>query len=369
MNETLKNDLNKTPLHALHVERGAKMVPFAGWEMPLQFEGIIAEHLHARSQAVLFDVSHMGQAVLYGDNPAESLETLVPGEIQKLANDHQRYTVLTNAEGGILDDLMVTRRGDRLFMVVNAACREADFEYIRTRLEGQCTLEPQPDRALLALQGPTAVNALARLAPAARYLMFMHSQPLSIGNIPSVVSRSGYTGEDGFEISVEATDAEALARLLLSEPEVRPGGLGARDTLRLEAGFCLYGNDIDETTTPVEAGLAWTIGKRRRTEGGFPGAEIIQRQLAEGVQRRRVGIILDGRIPARAHAAVEDQDGAVVGEVTSGAYGPSVDSPVALAYVKTEYGEPKTPVNVVVRDQRLPGRVTALPFVEHKYVH
>jgi aminomethyltransferase len=278
-----------------------------------------------------------------------------------------RYTMLTNEAGGILDDLMVTRRGDRLFLVVNAARAADDLAHIADRLTGRCSLEAHEDRALLALQGPKAATVLSRLAPASRHLMFMFTQPITIGDIPAVISRSGYTGEDGFEISLPADDAERLAQLLLDEDEVRPAGLGARDTLRLEAGLCLYGSDIDETTTPVEASLAWTISSRRREEGGFLGADVILRQLQEGTERRRVGIRPDGKAPARAGTRVCDTDGTAIGEVTSGLYGPSVEGPVAMAYVKTDFAKPGTDVTLQVRGKALAGQVVKMPFVPTRY--
>lgn len=343
------------------------MVPFAGYEMPVQYQGIIAEHQHTRQKAGLFDVSHMGQATLEGDDPAAAIETLVPGDIQGLSAHHIRYTMLTNDQGGILDDLMVTRRSDKLFLVVNASRKVHDFGYIRSRLEDRCTLTEHEDRSLLALQGPASAAVLARLAPASRHLMFMASQTLAIGGMSVAVTRSGYTGEDGFEISVAAEDADHLARLLLGEEEVMLAGLGARDSLRLEAGLCLYGNDIDETTTPIEAGLAWTISKRRREEGGFPGADVILDQLAKNPARKRVGIRPQGKAPARAHAEITDGDGSVIGEITSGGFGPTVGGPVAMGYVAWEHAKVGTAVNLMVRGKALPGKIEKLPFTEHRY--
>ncbi|OHC76100.1 MAG: glycine cleavage system protein T [Rhodospirillales bacterium RIFCSPLOWO2_12_FULL_58_28] len=369
MSESEGQILKRSPLDALHRERGARMVPFAGYEMPVQYkEGIIAEHLHTRKEAGLFDVSHMGQAILRGDDAAAALETLSPGDIQSLSVGKSRYTVLTNEDGGIIDDLIVTNHANHLHLVVNAACKEGDYRHIVSRLEGRCALEKREDRGLLALQGPDAADVMGRLAPACRHLLFMTAESLKVAGVPCLVSRTGYTGEDGYEISVPAEEAEHLARLLLDEPEVKLIGLGARDSLRLEAGLCLYGSDINETTTPVEAGLTWTISKRRRAEGGFPGAGVIIRQINEGVGRRRVGIRLEGKIPARAHALITDRTGAVIGEVTSGGYGPSVGGPIAMGYVGGECAEPGTEVNLMVRDRPLPGRVEKLPFVEHRYV-
>jgi aminomethyltransferase len=343
------------------------MVPFAGYEMPLQYRGIIAEHLHARSEAVLFDVSHMGQAILRGDGAAEALEGLVVADLRGMAAGTERYTLMTNDRGGIIDDLMVIQGGYYMVLVVNAARKEHDFAYLRERIGDRCQLDIWEDRALLALQGPAAANVLARLAPPCRHMMFMTIENLKIGDIRCGIARSGYTGEDGFEITVPTEDAEQLARMLLQEPEVMPAGLGARDSLRLEAGLCLYGNDLDETTTPVEAGLAWTINKRRREEGGFPGDEIILRQMAEGPTRKRVGLRLDGKVPARAGTRVTERWGKEIGVVTSGGYGPSVGGPIAMGYVDAEHVEPKTLVNVIVRGKPLPGRVAKLPFVAHRY--
>ena len=371
MNDTQGQDLAQTPLNALHRERGAKMVRFAGYEMPGRYQGIIAEHLHTRENAALFDVSHMGQVILRGEDVAVALETLVPSDFQELPVGKARYTVLTNDRGGIIDDLMVTHGGDHLFMILNAACKDKDLAHIEAHIGGRCTIEVLSDRALLDLQGPAAVDVLARLAPPCRHMLFMTGATLTLADVPCFVIRSGYTGEDGFEISVPAEEAEHLARLLLDEPEVRPAGLGARDSLRLEAGLCLYGNDIDETTTPVEAALSWAIGKRRRAEGGFPGAAVIARQLAEGVERKRVGLRAEGKIPARAHAPITESDGAeggpVIGEVTSGGYGPTVRGPVAMGYVKAERARSDTPVSLMVRGKALAARVVKLPFVEHRY--
>ena len=308
--------LQRTPLHALHRELGAKLVEFAGYEMPVQYPaGIIAEHNHARAGAALFDVSHMGQVRLEGDGASAALETLVPGDIAGLGVGRTRYTLFTNDAGGILDDLMVTNRGDHLFLVVNAACKAADVAHLRAKIGARVAVRELPDRALLALQGPKAAAAMGRLAPAAAALKFMSFGVVAIGGDECWVTRSGYTGEDGFEISVANDRAERLARLLLSQPEVKPAGLGARDSLRLEAGLCLYGHDIDTTTTPIEADLAWTIGRRRREHGGFPGAGAILGQLANGSKRKRVGILPDGRAPAREHTPVADSAGAPAGEI------------------------------------------------------
>lgn len=368
MSDSKDQDLKQTPLHALHEELGAKMVPFAGYAMPVQYTGIIAEHQHTRQQASLFDVSHMGQAILRGEDAITVLETLVPSDLQNLAVGKTTYSVLTNERGGIIDDLMVSRAGDHLFLVVNASRKERDFEHIGSRLGVGCELEELAERSLLALQGPAAAEVLARFAAPSRHMVFMTSENLNIADIPCFVSRSGYTGEDGFEISVPSEHADRLARLLLGEAEVRPAGLGARDSLRLEAGLCLYGNDIDEDTTPVEAALAWVIAKRRRAEGGFPGADVILRQIAEGVDRKRVGLQPDGKVPARAHAEVLDRQGNAIGEVTSGSFGASVAGPIAMGYVNIEHARPEAPVDFIVRGKALPGRVVRLPFVEHNYI-
>ena len=364
--------LRRTPLYELHRARGAKMVPFAGYDMPVQYpSGIIAEHLHTRAQAGLFDVSHMGQIRLPGANAARALEALVPGDLQALTPQRMRYTLLLNEQGGIRDDLMVTRvpeeAGGGLMLVVNAACKESDLAHLRARLGRGTAIEPQFERALLALQGPQAAAVLARLAAGVERMPFMSAAEVSVAGMSCGVTRSGYTGEDGFEISVSAEHAMAIAERLLAEPEIMPIGLGARDTLRLEAGLCLYGHDIDETTTPVEAGLAWTIGKRRRTEGGFPGAAIILQQLAEGVARKRVGIRPDGRAPAREGTAITDAGGRRIGTVTSGGFGPSVGAPIAMGYVDAAHSSDGTALALVVRDVPRPAHVAPLPFIQTRY--
>ena len=370
--ETETADLKRTPLHDLHVELGAKLVPFAGYEMPVSYPlGILKEHLHTRDAAGLFDVSHMGQATLRGEDVAAAVETLVPGDIQGLEPGATRYSLLLNEDGGILDDLMITRPrdggNDSVFLVVNAACKDADFAHIENQLAGKAELERHEERALLALQGPKAAEVLARHCPEASDLTFMSVAPLAVAGIDGLVSRSGYTGEDGFEISVPAAEAETLARLLLDEEPVDAIGLGARDSLRLEAGLCLYGHDIDETTTPVEASLSWAIGKRRREEGGFPGAEKILTQLKEGAPRRRVGIRPAGRAPVREGAVLTDPDGGEIGKVTSGGFGPSVGGPVAMGYVERKFAKAGTAVAAIVRDKPLEAEVAKLPFIETKY--
>ena len=356
-----------TPLTELHRALGARMAPFAGYDMPIQYgTGIVREHLHTRDAASLFDVSHMGQLAIRGEGREAALEALVPGDVRGLAPGRMRYTMLTDEAGGILDDLIVTNVGSYLFIVANAACKAADLAHIRAALPEGCVLE-ELDRGLVALQGPQAASALAGLAPGADALPFMSAAPFEIDGVRLAITRSGYTGEDGFEISIPAGDTERIARMLLDLPGVEPAGLGARDTLRLEAGLCLYGQDIDRTTTPVEAGLAWTIGKRRRAEGGFPGAGIILDQLANGAPRRRVGIRPEGRAPARAHTEIRDSGGGTLGEITSGSFGPSVGGPVAMGYVATGASDFDRAVEVIVRDRPLPARIAKLPFVPHRY--
>jgi aminomethyltransferase len=360
--------LRHTPHYPLHRARGARMVPFAGYDMPVQYpSGIIAEHLHTRAHAGLFDVSHMGQIRLVGDGAARALEALVPGDIQGLRPGRMRYTLLLEERGGILDDLMATRTADGVALVVNAARKEADLAHLRARLDRAVAIEPDFERALLALQGPEAAAVLARFAPEAARMPFMSAAAIEIAGVHCHATRSGYTGEDGFELSVAAADAMAVAEALLNQPEVMPIGLGARDTLRLEAGLCLYGHDIDETTTPIEASLAWTIPARRRAEGGFPGAEIIRRQLAEGPARRRVGIRPEGRAPAREGTVVTDPAGRPLGSVTSGGFGPSVGAPIAMGYVESTHADAGTPLALVVRDVPRPARVAPMPFVPTHY--
>lgn len=360
-------DLARTPLYDLHRELGAKLVPFAGYEMPLQFpSGILAEHRWCRERAALFDVSHMGQITVRGTDAAAALERLVPGDIRGLAPGRARYALFTDEKGGILDDLIVTNAGDHLALVVNAACKAEDLAHLQRHLEPACRVEPLDDRALLALQGPAAAAVLARLAPDCLALRFMHSAELRLSGLTCRVSRTGYTGEDGFEISVPADHAAKLARTLLAAEEVRPAGLGARDSLRLEAGLCLYGHDIDRTTSPIEAGLAWTIGKRRREEGGFPGAARILRELREEPARRLVGLRPEGRAPAREGTEIV-VDGSVVGHVTSGGFGPSVGGPIAMGYASTRHAAPDTPVTLRIRGRDEPARIVPLPFVPHRY--
>jgi aminomethyltransferase len=360
--------LERTPLHSLHLALGARMVPFAGYEMPVQYpSGILQEHLHTRAEAGLFDVSHMGQLRLTSADAVRALEALVPGDLSTLAPWHTRYTLLLNEQGGIRDDLMATRFDDGLFLVVNAARKEADLAHLRERLAGTTMVEPLEDRALLALQGPAAAAVLSRFSERIVQLGFMTAMETTLDGRTCLITRSGYTGEDGFEISVPAGAAVAVAEMLLAQPEVWPIGLGARDSLRLEAGLCLYGHDIDESTTPIEAGLAWTIGKRRRSEGGFPGAGIILRQLAEGAPRARVGIRPDGRAPAREDTPVVDAAGVTIGRVTSGGFGPSVGGPIAMGYVDRACIAEGTALELMVRGVPRPARVARLPFFPHRY--
>ncbi len=362
------SNLLTTALHALHVELGARLVPFAGYEMPVQYPaGILTEHRHTRAAAGLFDVSHMGQVRLVGAGADSALEALVPGDVQGLATGAVRYTLFTNDGGGILDDLMVTRRDGDLFLVVNASNKVADIAHLMASLPSGIAVEVLGDRALLALQGPQAAAVLGRLAPDVLSLGFMQAAAFVVAGADCWISRSGYTGEDGFEISVANANAEGLARRLLAEPEVAPIGLGARDSLRLEAGLCLHGHDIDEGTTPIEASLAWTIPARRRAEGGFPGATRILAQLAEGPPRRRVGIALDGRAPAREGTEILDAAGSPVGIVTSGGFAPSLDKPVAMGYVATAAATLGTPLGLSVRGKVLPAQVARLPFHAHRY--
>jgi len=369
-----------TPLDAWHRRHGARMVPFAGYAMPVQYDlsgdlasrcrgGVLAEHLHTRAHAGLFDVSHMGQIMLTGANVATALETLVPSDIAGLKPGRQRYTLFTNEAGGIIDDLMVALLDDnRLFLVVNASRKDIDFAHMAEHLPPAATLIPQPDRALLALQGPVAASVIGRLSPAAAALPFMGIAALSLDGIDCLVSRSGYTGEDGFEISVPAAQAEALADRLIAEPEVVPIGLGARDSLRLEAGLCLYGNDLDELTSPIEAGLTWVIGKRRKQDWDFPGGLVMRDQLDNGPLRRRVGIRPDGRTPARGQTTIMAEDGTAAGTVTSGGFGPSANGPVAMGYVRRDLANDGTRLNLIVRGRSIPATVVPLPFIPHRYI-
>ncbi|MGJ4962587.1 glycine cleavage system aminomethyltransferase GcvT [Bradyrhizobium sp. HKCCYLRH3061] len=371
--------LKRTPLHALHVSLGGKMVPFAGYEMPVQYApGVLKEHLHTRSAAGLFDVSHMGQVALLPKSgnvadAAAALERLVPQDVIGIPPGRQRYAQFTNAEGGILDDLMVANFGEHLMLVVNAACKEADIALLRDGLSDVCEVQPLTDRALLALQGPKAASVLTKFCAEAEAMRFMDAGPRSVDGLACYVSRSGYTGEDGYEISVPADQAERLAEAMLSDKDVLPIGLGARDSLRLEAGLCLYGHDIDTATTPVEAALEWSVQKVRRTggarAGGFPGADKILAQFDGGATRRRVGLRPEGRAPVREGAALfaSADSGEPVGKVTSGGFGPTLNAPVAMGYVPTTLSALDTPLFADVRGQRLPLRVAAMPFVPNTY--
>ncbi|MGI9303149.1 MAG: glycine cleavage system aminomethyltransferase GcvT [Gammaproteobacteria bacterium] len=369
---TDSDDLARTPLHALHEALAARMVPFAGYAMPVQYPGgIIKEHQHTRAKAGLFDVSHMGQIRLSGPHAAAALETVLPIDVADLEPGKQRYGLLTNDQGGIRDDLMVTNAGDHLFVVVNAACKQADIAYLRKQLAGRCEIEELQQHALLALQGPAAAGVMAQLAPETTQMVFMTARSITLDDADCFVTRSGYTGEDGFEISVPNAHAEALARKLLAYEEVAPIGLGARDSLRLEAGLCLYGHDIDTQTTPVEAGLSWSISKARRDNGaragGFPGAERILRELNEGPQRRRVGLLPHGKAPVREGAELIDENDEGIGHVTSGGFGPSVGGPIAMGYATTGYAQTGAHIQALVRDKPRPVLVTTLPFVRQRY--
>lgn len=366
-------DLKRTPLHPLHVELGARMVGFAGYDMPVQFpDGIMAEHIQTRTNAGLFDVSHMGQVILSGApfaDIAAAFEALVPMDVAGLGEGRQRYGLFLNDSGGVLDDLMFANRGDHLYVVVNAACKEADIARMKAALEPGITVTEVTDRALLALQGPQAEAVLAGLNASVIDMAFMDVATVVLDGVECWVSRSGYTGEDGYEISVPNRHAEALARLLLSQDAVAPIGLGARDSLRLEAGLCLYGHDIDEATLPAEAGLTWAIQKVRRTDnaraGGFPGAEAVLAQMAAGPVRKRVGLRPEGRAPMREGVALfaAAEGGEQIGTITSGGFGPTVGGPVAMGYVPTELAAPDTTVFGELRGKRLPLKVTKLPFV------
>ena len=364
--------LLQTPLHALHLALGARMVPFAGYAMPVQYPaGILAEHRHCRDEAALFDVSHMGQMQLRGPDAAAALETLLPQDVVDLPVNKQRYAFFTNAQGGLLDDLMITRRADHLFLIVNAGCKAEDIRHLITHIGHRCQVVPMPDHALLALQGPKAVAALSRLDAGVAALGFMTGGDFTLAGAACFVTRSGYTGEDGFEISVPAAQAEAVARALLAQPEVKPAGLGARDTLRLEAGLCLYGHDIDTRTTPIEAGLGWAIQKVRRPGGAraghYPGAAAIESQLTLGASVKRVGLTGLERVPVREGTALVDSHNRPLGRVTSGTLGPTVHEPIAMAYLAANHAGIQHEVYAVVRGKQLPMRVTAMPFTPHRY--
>ena len=376
---TTPDNLLLTPLNDLHIALGARMVPFAGYSMPVQYPaGLMAEHHHTRTAAGLFDVSHMGQLRLVGPDAAAAFESLIPVDVIDLPVGKQRYGLLLNDEGGIIDDLMFFKRESDIFVIVNGACKVGDIAHIQAKIGARCQVIPMPERALLALQGPQAVNALSRLAPGVEKLVFMTGGNFTVQAgtqaIEVFLTRSGYTGEDGFEISVHASQAEALAKALLAQPEVKPIGLGARNSLRLEAGLPLYGNDIDTTTTPVEATLGWAMQKVRRADGaragGFPGAAKILAQLAggaTGLPRKRVGLIALERVPVREHTELQDLSGQRIGEVTSGLLGPTIDKPVAMGYVPPAFAVLGTRINAIVRGKPVPMEVVAMPFVPTRY--
>ena len=365
-------ELKQTPLYSLHEKLGGKMVPFAGYALPVQYPtGIIKEHQQTRDSASLFDVSHMGQIKLSGENAASALETLVPVDVIDLPPMHQRYAVFTNDEGGILDDLIITNAGDHLFVVVNGACKEQDIAHIESNIGDKCKIEILDDRALIAVQGPKAVDAMKRIAPQVADLVFMTAASVEIDNASCFVTRSGYTGEDGFEISIPNDSAARITELILDQEEVKACGLGARDSLRLEAGLCLYGHDLTTKTTPVEASLLWALSKVRRADGeragGYPGADVILGQIAEKPQLKRVGLKPEGRAPIREGAELQNSDGTIVGHVTSGGFGATVAGPVAMGYVNRELSEIGTQLNAVVRGKLQPLTVAKLPFVTQRY--
>ena len=373
MAEIQSGNLNKTALFDLHVELGAKMVPFAGYEMPVQYPlGVKKEHIHTRTQAGLFDVSHMGQVKLTGANAAAALETLVPVDIIDLPVGKQRYALFTNADGGIMDDLMVANYGDWIYVVVNAACKEQDIAHMRANLGEGVEIEVLEDRQLIAIQGPTAAAALARIQPEVASMVFMDSREISIDGVDCIISRSGYTGEDGYEISIPTADTERLVRLFLDQPEIEAIGLGARDSLRLESGLCLYGHDLDNTTTPLEGSLIWAISACRRAggerAGGFPGADKILDQISnKNWTRKRVGLLGEGRAPIREGAELFDAQANKSGIVTSGTYGPTIEAPVAMGYVATAFSALGTQVFAEVRGKKLPMTVARMPFIEQRY--
>ncbi|SPJ27998.1 glycine cleavage system aminomethyltransferase GcvT [Falsiruegeria mediterranea] len=357
----------RTPLYDLHVELGGKMVDFAGWEMPVQYPmGIMGEHNHTRAKAGLFDVSHMGQVILRGENVGEKLETLCPQAYATLKEGKARYGFFTNEDGGIMDDLIVSNAGDHYFVVVNAALRHQDIPHMAANLDGVEVTEIF-DRALVAVQGPSAENVVGDLCPAARELKFMETTVADINGVECRISRLGYTGEDGYEISIPEDKAIEVSRAFLAHDDCEPAGLGARDSLRLEAGLCLYGNDIDQSTSPVEASLGWAMQKRRKEEGGFPGAARIQKELAEGAAKKLVGIKPTGRAPARQHVEIQCLEGNTIGEITSGGFGPTVGGPVAMGYVSAGHGEPGEKVNLIIRGKVQPAEIVSLPFVQQNY--
>jgi len=369
----MSDNLLRTPLYDLHLELGGKMVPFAGFEMPVQYPlGVKKEHLHTRENSGLFDVSHMGQVKLVGKNAAKALESLVPVDIMDLPIGKQKYAFFTNDAGGIMDDLMVANYGDYLYVVVNAACKEQDIAHMRANLGDDISIEVLDDRALIAIQGPKTAQALARIQPALQDMVFMDTQLIDIDGALCYVSRSGYTGEDGYEISIPNSDTERLVKLFLAQPEIEAIGLGARDSLRLESGLCLYGNDIDTTTTPLEASLIWAISKNRRADGeragGFPGADVILSQITnKDWTRKRVGLLGEGRAPIREGAELFNEAGDKIGVVTSGTFGPTIGKPVAMGYVETAYSSLETKIFAEVRGKKLAMIVSRAPFIEQRY--
>ena len=357
----------RTPLYDLHVELGGKMVDFAGWEMPVQYPmGIMGEHKQCREKAALFDVSHMGQVILRGDDIGAKLEKLCPQVFSTLPEGKARYGFFTNAQGGIMDDLIVSNAGEYFFVVVNAALRHQDIPHMAAHLDGVEVTEIF-DRALVAVQGPSAEDVVGRLCPAARDLKFMETMLGQIDGVDCRISRLGYTGEDGYEISIPESEAIRISRLFLAHEDCEPAGLGARDSLRLEAGLCLYGNDIDNETSPIEASLLWAIQKRRREVGGFPGAERILKEIAEGAPRKLVGIKPEGRAPARQHVEIQSLGGETIGEITSGGFGPTVGAPVAMGYVASAHAAPGDKVNLIIRGKAQPAEIVSLPFVAQNY--
>jgi len=367
MAETDNSDIRALALDGWHRARGARMVPFAGYNMPVQYDGVIAEHLWTRTNAGLFDVSHMGQLTFHGSNVDAALETLLPGELQLMKDGRLRYSMLLDENGGIVDDLMATRRGDHFYVVVNGATKAGDIEEFERRLPKGIILDHWKEQALLALQGPCAADVLEALAPGVSELTFMQGAMFSLSGTPAWISRSGYTGEDGFEISVAATAAEDVASALTANEMVKPIGLGARDSLRLEAGLPLYGHDLDRQTTPVMADLGFAIGKRRRAEGGFPGASRIVGEIDQGPVQRRAGMLVEGRQPVREGASILDGEGSEIGRITSGTFSPSLQRPIAMGYVATAHAAPGTALKLEQRGKIFHATVTALPFVPHRY--
>ena len=363
----MSDDAAALPLDSWHRARGGRMVPFAGYAMPVQYEGIMAEHKWTRASAGLFDVSHMGQLIIAGPEAEKGLESQLPADLTLLKDGRLRYSLLLNAEGGVIDDLMVTRRGTHFYMVVNGATKVGDIEHLQARLPRSVVLDHMKEQALLALQGPKAATALARLAPGVEQLGFMTGAAFEIGGAKAWISRSGYTGEDGFEISILSRDAETVATLLADQDEVKPIGLGARDSLRLEAGLPLYGHDLDQHTTPVEADLTFALSKRRRAEGGFPGWPRIAKELEDGAIRKRVGLTIEGRQPVREGALVVDGEGNETGKVTSGGFAPTLEAPIAMAYVPWDSAEAGTKITLESRGKLFTGTVTPMPFVPHRY--